>query len=183
MLARARGGWRSVRCALIAVVVPALMGAEREVSVEPVTLMAEGQIAGCGFSSAQSHPEGIVIGEVLALREGDGTVFSIRARTDGPRDGGEPAFVEVRLTTASHDTAVLFPPPAVAAGGILETRAPLEGFTGSSFVQELMVTGGRFEMRRADGRIMAYDLPRPMPHGVRQAYLNCAGDLFRPEDE
>jgi hypothetical protein len=159
------------------------MGAEREVRVEPVTLMAEGQIAGCGFSSTQSHPEGTVIGEVLALREGDGTVFSIRARTDGRRDGGEPAFAGVRLTTASHDTGVLFPPPAVTTGAILETRAPLEGFTGSSFVQELMVTGGRFEMRRADGRIMAYDLPRPMPHGVRQAYLNCAGDLFRPEDE
>ncbi len=182
MLADAKGHKRLVRSALIALLVPALMGADSEVRVEPVTLMAGGQIAGCGFSSTQPQPEDTVIGEVLALREGDGTVFSIRARTTG-RNGGEAVFAGVRLTTASHDSAVLFPAPAVSSGGILETRAALEGFTGSSFAQELMVTGGRFEMRRADGGIIAYDLPRPMPHRVRQAYLNCAGDLFRPEDE
>jgi hypothetical protein len=46
-----------------------------------------------------------------------------------------------------------------------------------------MVTDGRFEIATSDGQTTTYDLPRPMPHRVRQAYLNCAGDLFRPEDE
>ena len=41
----------------------------------------------------------------------------------------------------------------------------------------------RNEIELNDGRTVAYDLPQPMPHRVRQAYLNCAGDLFRPEDE
>jgi hypothetical protein len=158
------------------------MGADGEVRVEPVTLMAEGRIAGCGLASAHADTDGTVIGEVLAFREGARTVFSIRART-ADLSAGQPAFAGVRLTTASHDTAVLFPAPTVSAEGIVETRAALEGFAGSSFAQELMVMGGRFEMRRPDGRVIAYDLPRPIPHGVRQAYLNCAGDLFRPEDE
>jgi len=43
--------------------------------------------------------------------------------------------------------------------------------------------GGRFEVRREDQSTLTFDLPLPMPHTVRQAYLNCAGDLFRPEDE
>jgi len=57
----------------------------------------------------------------------------------------------------------------------------LDGFLGSSFAQELMVMGGRFEIVTTAGETIAFDLPRPMPHRVRQAYLNCAGDLFRPE--
>jgi hypothetical protein len=121
----------------------------------------------------------MVIGEVIAFREGNDTAFAIRARSTP----GSSAVTSVRFATASHDSANLFPASAAIGDGIVEARTVLEGFTGPSFAQELMVMGGRFEITTVDGRTIAYDLPRPMPHRVRQAYLNCAGDLFRPEDE
>lgn len=114
---------------------------------------------------------------MIAFREGDNTAFAVRAR---PGSTGE-AIKSVRLATASRDTAALFPPSRNLGNGLVETRTVLEGFTGSSFAQELMVMGGRFEIVTTAGDTIAYDLPRPMPHRVRQAYLNCAGDLFRPE--
>lgn len=150
--------------------------AEPSVTVEPVTLLQDGEIAGCGLTSSDNGPAS-AIGEVIAFRDGDQTAFAVRARPGAA--GG--AIKSVRLATASHDTGTLFPPSKPLENGLVETRAVLEGFTGSSFAQELMVMGGRFEIVTAAGDTIAYDLPRPMPHRIRQAYLNCAGDLFRPE--
>jgi hypothetical protein len=145
------------------------------VAVEPVTLLKDGKIAGCGLTSSTAS----VVGDVMAFREGNDTAFAIRARAAA----GSHPVTAVRLITASHNSSTLFPRPSPAGDGLVEARAVLPGFTGSSFAQELMVMGGRFEIDTADGQTIAYDLPRPMPHRVRQAYLTCAGDLFRPEDE
>ncbi len=149
--------------------------ADSSATVEPLTLLEDGKIAGCGMTSSSAS----VIGEVIAFRSGNETAFAIRAR---PAPGAS-AVKSVRFATASHDSASLFPAPAPIDDGIVEARTVLEGFTGPSFAQELMVMGGRFEIATVDGQTIAFDLPRPMPHRVRQAYLNCAGDLFRPEDE
>ena len=149
--------------------------ADTGAKVEPLTLLENGKIAGCGMMSSSA----MVIGEVIAFREGNDTAFAIRARSTP----GSSAVTSVRFATASHDSANLFPASAAIGDGIVEARTVLEGFTGPSFAQELMVMGGRFEITTVDGGTIAYDLPRPMPHRVRQAYLNCAGDLFRPEDE
>ena len=149
--------------------------ADNGANVEPLTLLENGKVAGCGVMSSSA----MAIGEVIAFREGNDTAFAIRARSTP----GSSAVTSVRFATASHDSANLFPASAAIGDGIVEARSVLEGFTGPSFAQELMVMGGRFEITTVDGRTIAYDLPRPMPHRVRQAYLNCAGDLFRPEDE
>ena len=151
--------------------------AEATVSVEPVTLLENGQIAGCGLSSKANDKGRSVFADVIAFREGDRTAFAVRARPAENATG----ISAVRLSTASHDTAKLFPPVRNLPEGLVEVRTVLEGFTGSSFAQELMVMGGRFEVTMTDGATLAFDLPRPMPHRIRQAYLNCAGDLFRPE--
>jgi len=161
----------------LAAITAAPVRAQPTVTVEPVTLLKNGNIAGCGLTSTVMDDAVSAIGEVIAFRDGDHTAFAIRAR---PGTTGA-AIQSVRLATASHDTRRLFPPPKLLTNGLVETRAVLEGFTGSSFAQELMVIGGRFELITTAGETIAYDLPRPMPHRVRQAYLNCAGDLFRPE--
>jgi hypothetical protein len=164
---------------LALVMVPAAAAsAEQLVTVEPVTLMENGEIAGCGLTSTVTGGTSSAIGEVIAFRDGYSTAFAVRAR---PSPANGEAIKSVRLATASHDTAALFPPSRNLGNGLVETRTVLEGFSGSSFAQELMVMGGRFEIITTAGETIAYDLPRPMPHRVRQAYLNCAGDLFRPE--
>ncbi len=172
----------SVLVVLLGSVTTAVAGTPLEISVEPVTLLDAGKIAGCGLKATARADDATTIGEVIAFRSGDVTVFSVRARAvDGAGNAMRPSHI--RLTTASHDTRTLFPAPRPHSDGQIETRAHLAGFTGSSFAQELMVMGGRFEVRREDQSTLTFDLPLPMPHTVRQAYLNCAGDLFRPEDE
>ncbi len=164
-------------CLAAALLLPVtLASAEPTVTVEPLTLLENGEIAGCGLASTATIGATKAVGEVIAFRQGDRTAFAVRSRPNA----NSAAIKSVRLVTASHDTAQLFPPAQPLTDGIVETRAVLEGFTGSSFAQELMVMGGRFELTAEDGTTLAYDLPRPMPHRVRQAYLNCAGDLFRP---
>lgn len=150
-----------------------------DVAVSPLTLLENGNVAGCGLSSTVRTPQNTAIADVIAFRDGNATAFAVRARTQSDT----PQAVGVRLITATHDTASDFPSVRPIDGGLVETRTVLEGFDGSSFAQALMVTGGRFEITLSGGMTLAYDLPRPMPHGVRQAYLNCAGDLFRPETE
>lgn len=167
---------------LLVCAIPAASGGPPEVTVEPVTLLSDGRIAGCGMKATARTSASSIISEVIAFRENDRTVFSVRAR---PAEGGfnGTPWRHLRLTTATHDTRNLFPQPQSNTQGYIETRAHLPGFTGSSFAQELLVTGGRFEITAADQSLFAFDLPHPVPHGVRQAYLNCAGDLFRPEHE
>jgi hypothetical protein len=149
------------------------------VSVEPVVLLQDGRISGCGLSSTAELTGVRVIGEVIAFRDGEQTAFAVRARASE----GAAHVKSVRLATASHDTLTLFPPPSPLAPGGVETRAILEGLPGSLFAQELLVTGGRFQIDFDDGQTLSFDLPRPMPHSIRQSYLNCAGDLFRPEGQ
>lgn len=48
--------------------------------------------------------------------------------------------------------------------------------------QRLFVTGGTLRIRQPDRPTISVTLQRPLPRGLSQAYLNCAGDLFRPED-
>lgn len=163
----------------IALLLPLKAYADPQVAVAPLTLLENGEVAGCGLTSTAHTPEAKAIGEVVAFRDGNATAFAVRARPDA----SSARIVGVRLITATHDTASDFPPIRTLDGGLIETRAVLVGFDGSRFAQALMVTGGRFEITLNDGSALAYDLPRPMPHSVRQAYLNCAGDLFRPEVE
>jgi hypothetical protein len=170
-----------IRFLISAIVLLWPMGANAgvEVTVAPLTLLEDGTVAGCGLTASLHSRETQAVGEVVAFREGDATAFAVRARTVP----SSPEITGVRLITATHDTAADFPKARMITDGMIETRTVMEGFSGSSFAQSLMVTGGRFEVTFRGGQTLAYDLPRPMPHSVRQAYLNCAGDLFRPLPE
>lgn len=160
--------------------------------MEPVTLMEGNRIMGCGVMARQAAGgKGPRRGEVLLMRKGEATEFVVRV-DPGPlhpdastaaRNGAQ-APVAARLATASYDSRQLFPPPRMMDGGFMETRAALGSDTGALFMQDLLVSGGTFSIEVAGGeapRTLA--MPGPMPHSVRQAYLMCAGDLFRPEDE
>ena len=86
--------------------------ADNGANVEPLTLLENGKIAGCGMMSSSA----MVIGEVIAFREGNDTAFAIRARSTP----GSSAVTSVRFATASHDSANLFPASAAIGDGIVE---------------------------------------------------------------
>lgn len=151
------------------------------VTVEPLTLFQDQQIAGCGFRASIPVDGQTVTASVTAYRDGLETVFAVSAHW--PDTSGAPLTLDtLRLVTSSHDTTKDFPKPAAVASGLFEMRARLEGFSGASFVQGMMVGGGTFEVAAKGGRTVSIALPSPMPQNIRAAYLNCAGDLFRPEN-
>ena len=147
-------------------------------AIEPLMLLEGARIAACGVRIAPDagrHP--IAAAEMRISRAGDTTLFTFSLTATA---GMSVALSGVTLTTASYSTVELFPPPQPASSGRLETRTQLDAFTGADLMRELLVSGGRITAMSADGA--AHDLPvdPPIPHGVRQAYLNCAGDLVRP---
>ncbi|MEM9384367.1 MAG: hypothetical protein AAGA68_04855 [Pseudomonadota bacterium] len=52
----------------------------------------------------------------------------------------------------------------------------------SLLFQRLFLSGGTLRIALEDQPTLSVTLQRPLPAALRSAYLNCAGDLFRPED-
>jgi hypothetical protein len=109
----------------------------------------------------------------------------------GLRDGAVVTAVEVagvglaRLQTHSFDSQRELKPVASTAGrvrleGNLETRD-----AGGWLFAELAVGGGVLHVSRPAPSLTAeweaLELPSPLPRGVTAMYLNCAGDLIRPD--
>lgn len=163
--------------AALAIGAPAT-AAPLQVEVEPVTLIDGDRIAACGVSAvARGDGPGSITASLLAIRDGDRTVFELSAVVS------DPAWPPRALTfrSASHTSDQMFPPVTAEAGGGLSTRAALDGLAGAMFIQEVLISGGTFQLGFSDGPEVSLALPSPMPHGVRQSYLQCAGDLFRPD--
>ncbi len=149
-------------------------------AVEPIVLMQEGALEGCGVRIVYFTPTAKVDFDVVTLREGEGTTFDLsvfwRDRYDRPQ-----AIIDFQLETAKLHSAEQF--PAVTRGdgdGMLSTRMALEQLTGAQFIQGLMVSGGTLTIRVADGTEHGFDVPGPMANLIRASYLNCSGDLYRP---
>jgi hypothetical protein len=95
----------------------------------------------------------------------------------------ELAIGNVWLKTANWSTQQLLSPAQHNAFGVLEARGTTDASEGAQFMQELMVSGGDFGLVLEGGIPevrLKMSLPGPVPHTVRAAYLNCAGDLVGP---
>lgn len=99
----------------------------------------------------------------------------------------------VRLTTSSFDSARDLAPVEASEPGRVRLERDLQtSDVGALLFAELGVSGGRLEVggrgasaqsASTEGRndVRVLELPAPLPRGVTAMYLNCAGDLIRPE--
>lgn len=150
--------------------------------VRPVVLTDEGALVGCGLAADYRTKGQEMTISVVGLRDQTATRFMIEARPSKSGQGAaKPASLVLR--TGTLDSSSLFPPPSETAGQSLVTSARLEPVTGARFIQSVMVAGADVDVALASGDALALALPGPMPQLVRASYLNCAGDLFRPEGE
>jgi len=163
-------------------------------AIEPVVLIQDGTLAACGLRALFQTGTARIRFSVVNHKDGPATRFEL---TTFWQDTREPdlAPADARLVTATLDSAEMFTdkartaPAASAAttqqGGpaphVKEAR--LDGLTGARLVQSLMVGGGRLSLTAKDGQTLELNMPGPMPNLIRASYLNCAGDLFRPEGE
>lgn len=152
------------------------------VTIAPVVLTDAGKLAGCGLSAdyrTRGHDLTIA---VVALRDQTATRFLIEARrANTGQSDSRP--VGLALQTETLDSTEAFPPPSPAADGALATSQRLDTVIGAMFIQSVMVGGASVDVEMSGGDKLTLSLPGPMPQLVRASYLNCAGDLFRPEGE
>lgn len=159
----------------------ALAEGEENVIVSPLTLISYGQIAACGVKIKTGSLYEKISTEVKVEHKGGKNIFSIRAGYDDREKN--KTLAELSLKTLSVETRNSFSKASFDDEGFLFTSAALDDGTGAKFIQELLVTGGEFSIRKKDGNIISFSIPRPVSHSIRQAYLSCAGDLIGPGPE
>lgn len=144
-----------------------------------VELDASGGVAGCGVRFVPEGADDVSAIALVARKSAAGVMFHLEAIvTDRP---GLIAPRTITLLTASHDTRALTAierrePDRIAFAG------PLPGDEGAGLVRELMVSGGTIEVVSDGVPPRRLSVPGPLPHLVRASYLNCAGDLYRPDE-
>lgn len=144
--------------------------------VAPLVVVEAGDPVLCGY--LYSRPDGIELRVEKGVR--NGAVFTAIDLRGAPR---------VRLETTSFDSdrdlsQVVSAPDRVRLEGDLEERD-----AGGLLFAELAVSGGTLRLAGQGSSAETGDpdsgphhaLPAPLPRGVTAMYLNCAGDLIRPD--
>lgn len=144
-----------------------------------VTLDGRKAVNACGVQiTVLRDEEPLVAGELVVTREGEGTrttwCSAPRARHLAKPTTGK-AILEVR--GAQRLEAPIALPSAAPSAGCTTLENP-----SSLLFQRLLVGGGTLRIAREGRPTLSITLPRPLPGALSRAYLQCAGDLFRPED-
>lgn len=170
-----------VSTAVFAVAVPAQADGAPATS-EPIVGLRDGKIAQCGARLIFDRGREVLLIEVDLTRQDGGARLGLRAVARQP-SGAAAGLEKLEAATASVSSAELFAAPAPSADAatlIYERDASDPRVT--TFIQELMVSGARFRLLRSDGVAFDLDTTGPLPQSTRAAYLNCAGDLYRPAE-
>ncbi|MBU3694142.1 MAG: hypothetical protein FGM40_04850 [Rhodocyclaceae bacterium] len=150
--------------------------------VVPLVDLAGGFPVRCGYLYTEAGGMNLLVEKGLRSNpagpaQSDPVITAIEAR-------GADA---IELVTRTFDSRRALRPvePAPAVGARLEADLQDDDAGGALFA-ELAVSGGllRVGVRHADATDLVWrevELPAPLPRGVAAMYLNCAGDLIRPE--
>jgi len=133
--------------------------------VTPIVVLSQGDPVLCGYR--YRHPDGWALSVEKGIAP-DGSVFTAVA-VDGA--------LKLRLQTTSFDSDRDLPTGADASrrqGNLEQVDA------GGLLFFELGVSGGGLAVDRGDGA-RSFDLPAPLARDLTATYLNCAGDLIRPD--
>ncbi len=155
------------------------------VSSAPLVLMNGESVAACGVRLMVSLDEtSLAVDLLLAKEAGDGKPKAVLRAGYEPAELRSLPVTRLSLATTSVATSDIFVMPGRHdewARFIQEADA--SDLRISPLIQELMVGGARLEIAREF--LLEPDtvtVPGPLPQGVRAAYLNCAGDLYRPDE-
>jgi hypothetical protein len=107
--------------------------------------------------------------------ERSGAVTDLVVRAGGPGTGR--SISDIRLVPRTVPLDAMSGPFPTAQG--TERRMSAADAKVTAFIQELMLRGTRAVVVTSR-RDIAVEVPGPLSASVRAAYLNCAGDLYRP---
>lgn len=162
--------------ALLAVTTFAEAGAlENEgLSIEALIRMDGTGIAACGLTLQLNRADHApVTVEIYNDKTDNGTRTVLRLQPHA-----DSAVRSVRITTPDHDTDTLLTPrPSDSTG--FAAAANLDPDTIGPLFRALLVSGFDVELTTKNG-LRRWTQQGPAPHSVRQLYLMCSGDLYRP---
>lgn len=162
-------------CALTLQTVP-LQAAESP-PPEPIVLLDGRNIVACGVRIAAETGGAENRLDVMLMRTKDAADLVARLMP-----GGSRSIERFGLTTATQSSDQIFSESPLRDDGVIELRAPAASAAVTSLIQELMVSGAVLDVTYAGNEKTTSSIRGPMPQSVRAAYLNCAGDLYRPGD-
>lgn len=148
-----------------------------QTGVEPVVRLKDGNIRACGVRATFSGGSAAPIFELIVRRRGSATFLELRA--DCGTEPDRPRRPVLKTRTVS--TGDLLNGKAYQLKDFIVLSAPATSDKVAMLIQELMIGGGSFSCFESFGK--QHTLSGPLPNQTRAAYLNCAGDLFRPEEQ
>ncbi len=145
---------------------------EGVVLVLPLSGLDAGEVRQCGIRAISGEGANQLIIDIALERSGVATDLVVRAT-----GAANSAIEDVRLETRTVQLEQLLARRATRRG--IERRMSASDAKVTAFIHELMLRGTRAVAVIAQ-RDIAIDVPGPLSASVRAAYLNCAGDLYRP---
>jgi hypothetical protein len=148
-------------------------------SVEPLVLIDGERIVVCGAAATFDVGGGTASLSVALERKEQGADLVVRGRWR--EADGKPLLIErLTLATASTKASEVVSRRAAEPDGTLALSGPAASPSVTILIQEFMVSGARATFESAGREPLAFIIPGPLPQSTRAAYLNCAGDLYRP---
>lgn len=142
--------------------------------VLPLSGLDAGEVRQCGVRAISGTGADQLIIDIALERFGAAADFVVRASATKAHSAD---LSDVWLMPRTVALASMSKPARTPDG--LERRAPASDEKVTAFIHELMLRGTRIAVVMAQ-RDVTIDLPGPLSASVRAAYLNCAGDLYRP---
>jgi hypothetical protein len=163
------------RLAGLLIVVSALDSARAEellpklVAVEPLVGLQNGDVRQCGLKAKFVAETDRPLTLEIALERGQGgSIVAVRVI------GAPPAAT---VAIATQDPLPKF--AAAHSDTAVALQAPADSPEATDFLRRAMIAGVRVDMGY-QGLQQRLEINGPVPQSVRAAYLNCAGDLYRP---
>lgn len=152
---------------------PALAAAVA-LEVEPIVRIHHGGVAACGLKVTARSDNTIFHVEIFNDKTSQGTRTTLRVTATD-----RPGVTGARLKSRAHDTDTLLHPSGPRSEQGFAASAHLAPDTIGPLFRDLLVTG--FDLTvTTTAKTYSWQKPGPVPHSVRQLYLMCSGDLYRP---
>lgn len=156
-------------------------GLPAEVLVLPLAGLEDGQVRQCGVRVVAGLAGAELTADIALERRGRFADLAVRGsvRNHAGTGRAEPsALADLRLEPRNAELPDM--PPHDTSGGQVERRSAASDPRVTAFIQDLMLAGVVIVITRADGTSERIPIQGPLSASVRAAYLNCAGDLYRP---
>jgi hypothetical protein len=161
--------WSAATCLAVE---PAILPA----TVEPVVQLEGTEIRACGIQANFGAMTDRLTVTFQLERRDSSAEFSVEALLAD----GNNALSSMRIFQQSTLPLVFATSAPTQMGGWL-LRMPANNGVVTQFIQELMLQGTRIEVTASDRtEPHHFKIDGPLTQSVRAAYLNCAGDLYRP---